>query len=202
MEFITANFAPIMFAGLICFLLLGFPVAFSLGACGLTFGIIGIELGVFPSSVLAWLPQRPIFVAGSVADNLRLAAPAASDAELRDVLARVALDRRITDLDAEVGEDGSDVLGVDDDVDLVDRLEQRHHLGRRHLAQGQAGRGLEGLVAAVDAVRLAVGEGDDDIDDRPAGEQPGGELGAGALLDARDVPLRHGATDDPLGEDD
>ena len=54
MEFITANFAPIMFAGLICFLLLGFPVAFSLGACGLTFGIIGIELGVFPASVLAW----------------------------------------------------------------------------------------------------------------------------------------------------
>ena len=53
MEFITANFAPIMFAGLICFLLLGFPVAFSLGACGLTFGIIGIELGVCPSSVLA-----------------------------------------------------------------------------------------------------------------------------------------------------
>ena len=45
MEFLTANFAPIMFAGLICFLLLGFPVAFSLGACGLTFGIIGIELG-------------------------------------------------------------------------------------------------------------------------------------------------------------
>ena len=27
MEFITANYAPIMFAGLICFLLLGFPVA-------------------------------------------------------------------------------------------------------------------------------------------------------------------------------
>src|SRR5687768_17634221 len=34
---IVANFAPIMFAGLICFLLLGFPVAFSLGACGLFF---------------------------------------------------------------------------------------------------------------------------------------------------------------------
>jgi TRAP-type mannitol/chloroaromatic compound transport system permease large subunit len=58
MEFIAANFAPIMFAGLIIFLLLGFPVAFSLGACGLAFGIVGIEMGVFPSSVLAWLPQR------------------------------------------------------------------------------------------------------------------------------------------------
>ncbi|MDA7417178.1 TRAP transporter large permease subunit [Xenophilus arseniciresistens] len=72
MEFITANFAPIMFAGLIVFLLLGFPVAFSLGACGLTFGIIGIELGVFPSSVLAWLPQRLI---GIMANDTLLAVP-------------------------------------------------------------------------------------------------------------------------------
>ncbi|RDI25055.1 tripartite ATP-independent transporter DctM subunit [Pseudacidovorax intermedius] len=72
MEFITANFAPIMFAGLICFLLLGFPVAFSLGACGLTFGIIGIELGVFQSSVMAWLPQRLI---GIMANDTLLAVP-------------------------------------------------------------------------------------------------------------------------------
>ena len=72
MEFITTNFAPIMFAGLICFLLLGFPVAFSLGACGLTFGIIGIELGVFPASVLAWLPQRLI---GIMANDTLLAVP-------------------------------------------------------------------------------------------------------------------------------
>ncbi|MFT3720890.1 TRAP transporter large permease [Pseudorhodoferax sp.] len=72
MEFITANFAPIMFVGLICFLLLGFPVAFSLGACGLTFGIIGIELGVFPASVLAWLPQRLI---GIMANDTLLAVP-------------------------------------------------------------------------------------------------------------------------------
>jgi len=60
MELLTANFAPFMFAGLILFLLLGFPVAFSLGACGLFFGLIGIELGVFPASIVAWLPQRLI----------------------------------------------------------------------------------------------------------------------------------------------
>ncbi len=72
MEFITTNFAPIMFAGLICFLLLGFPVAFSLGACGLAFGILGIELGVFPSSVMAWLPQRLI---GIMANDTLLAVP-------------------------------------------------------------------------------------------------------------------------------
>ena len=35
MEFLTTNIAPIMFGGLILFLLMGFPVAFSLGACGL-----------------------------------------------------------------------------------------------------------------------------------------------------------------------
>lgn len=48
MEFIANNMAPIMFAGLICFLLLGFPVAFSLGACGLFFAVIGMELGCCP----------------------------------------------------------------------------------------------------------------------------------------------------------
>jgi len=72
MEFITTNYAPIMFAGLIMFLLLGFPVAFSLGACGLAFGVIGIELGVFPSSVMAWLPQRLI---GIMANDTLLAVP-------------------------------------------------------------------------------------------------------------------------------
>ena len=39
MEFIAANFAPVMFAGLILFLLLGFPVAFSLGAAGLSLAV-------------------------------------------------------------------------------------------------------------------------------------------------------------------
>lgn len=72
MEFIVANFAPIMFAGLICFLLLGFPVAFSLGACGLFFSLVGIELGVFQSSVMAWLPQRLI---GIMSNDTLLAVP-------------------------------------------------------------------------------------------------------------------------------
>ena len=35
--------APIMFASLVVFLLLGYPVAFSLGACGVMFFIIGVE---------------------------------------------------------------------------------------------------------------------------------------------------------------
>lgn len=58
MEFIANNFAPVMFGGLICFLLLGFPVAFSLGAAGLFFAFIGIELGVLPQALLQALPLR------------------------------------------------------------------------------------------------------------------------------------------------
>ena len=45
-EFLIANMAPIMFAGLIVFLLIGFSVAFSLAACGLFFGFVGIEMGM------------------------------------------------------------------------------------------------------------------------------------------------------------
>ncbi|THU04069.1 TRAP transporter large permease subunit [Lampropedia puyangensis] len=72
MELIASNFAPIMFAGLIVFLLLGFPVAFSLGACGLLFAFLGIEMGVFPASIIAWLPQRLI---GILANDTLLAVP-------------------------------------------------------------------------------------------------------------------------------
>ena len=43
-EFIALNMAPIMFASLIVFLLLGYPVAFSLAANGLLFFFIGVEL--------------------------------------------------------------------------------------------------------------------------------------------------------------
>ena len=58
MEFFIHNLALIMFLGLIVFLLMGFPVAFSLGACGLFFGFIGIELGVLPESLMQALPLR------------------------------------------------------------------------------------------------------------------------------------------------
>jgi GntP family gluconate:H+ symporter len=58
MQFLISNLAPIMFGGLIVFLLMGFPVAFSLGACGLFFGFVGIELGILPESLLQALPLR------------------------------------------------------------------------------------------------------------------------------------------------
>ena len=53
---------------------------------------------------IAWLPQRPVFVTGTVAGNLRLAAPGATDEQLRSALATVALP---VDLDTLLGEDGT-----------------------------------------------------------------------------------------------
>ena len=55
-EFIAQNMAPIMFASLIIFLLLGYPVAFSLAANGLMFFFIGVELSPYSggSINLAW----------------------------------------------------------------------------------------------------------------------------------------------------
>ncbi|QDL96859.1 TRAP transporter large permease subunit [Rhodopseudomonas palustris] len=50
--------APIMFASLVVFLLLGYPVAFSLAANGLLFAFIGIELGLFRPDFLQALPDR------------------------------------------------------------------------------------------------------------------------------------------------
>ena len=58
MSFIAANMAPIMFASLIVFLLFGYSVAFSLAACGLLFGLIGIELGLLPEALMQALPLR------------------------------------------------------------------------------------------------------------------------------------------------
>ncbi|KQZ26786.1 C4-dicarboxylate ABC transporter [Mesorhizobium sp. Root552] len=65
MEFIAQNMAPIMFFSLIIFMLLGYPVAFSLAANGLLFFLIGVEMAPFSggSINLSWpllyaLPER------------------------------------------------------------------------------------------------------------------------------------------------
>jgi TRAP-type mannitol/chloroaromatic compound transport system permease large subunit len=50
--------APIMFASLVIFLLLGYPVAFSLAANGLLFAFIGVELGLFRPDFMQALPER------------------------------------------------------------------------------------------------------------------------------------------------
>jgi TRAP-type mannitol/chloroaromatic compound transport system permease large subunit len=65
-EFLIANMAPIIFASLVVFLLLGFPVAFALAANGIIFGLIGIELGLFNPSFFQALPER---IFGGVMNN-------------------------------------------------------------------------------------------------------------------------------------
>jgi tripartite ATP-independent transporter DctM subunit len=64
--------APLMFAGLIVVMLIGFPVAFSLAALGLVSGFIAIELGFFPAQFMANLPLR---VFGILSNDLLLAIP-------------------------------------------------------------------------------------------------------------------------------
>jgi tripartite ATP-independent transporter DctM subunit len=64
--------APTMFAGLIVFLLIGFPVAFSLSALGLFFGALAIEVGYFGPEFLQALPYRAF---GIMSNDLLLAIP-------------------------------------------------------------------------------------------------------------------------------
>ena len=70
--FLIANIAPIMFGALVIFLLSGFPVAFSLAANGLFFGLVGIELGLLKPELLQALPNR---IYGIMANDTLLAIP-------------------------------------------------------------------------------------------------------------------------------
>jgi TRAP-type mannitol/chloroaromatic compound transport system permease large subunit len=72
MGFIAQNMAPIMFGSLIVFLLFGYPVAFSLAACGLLFGVIGVEMGLMPQTLLQALPLR---IFGIMQNDTLLAIP-------------------------------------------------------------------------------------------------------------------------------
>ena len=51
-EFIAQNMAPIMFFSLVIFLMLGYPVAFSLAANGLLFFLIGVELAPYSNNAI------------------------------------------------------------------------------------------------------------------------------------------------------
>ncbi|WP_028602774.1 TRAP transporter large permease [Ottowia thiooxydans] len=66
------NFAPIMFAGLVVIMLIGFPVAFSLAALGLFSGFFAIEMGWFPANFMANLPLN---VFGILSNETLLAIP-------------------------------------------------------------------------------------------------------------------------------
>ena len=64
--------APLMFGGLIVFMLIGYPVAFSLAAVGLFFGLISIDQGFFGAIYLQNLPLR---IFGIMSNDLLLAIP-------------------------------------------------------------------------------------------------------------------------------
>jgi len=63
---------PLMFGGLVIFLLIGFPAAFSLAAVGLAFGFTSIAIGLFPE---AWLFNLPLRVFNILSNDLLLAIP-------------------------------------------------------------------------------------------------------------------------------
>src|SRR5947207_774396 len=69
---LIANMAPVMFGALVFFLLLGYPVAFSLAANGLIFGLAGIWLHLFTPDFLQALPER---VYGVMSNDTLLAIP-------------------------------------------------------------------------------------------------------------------------------
>ncbi|MCY4744189.1 TRAP transporter large permease subunit [Pelomonas sp. UHG3] len=66
------SFPPLMFAGLILVLLIGFPVAFSLAALGLACGFFAVSQGWFPPEFMSALPQN---VFGILSNDLLLAIP-------------------------------------------------------------------------------------------------------------------------------
>ena len=70
--FVIENMAPLMFAGLVAFLIIGYPAAFSLAAVGLFFGFVGIELGLIHPDFLGNLTFQLYAV---ISNDLLLAIP-------------------------------------------------------------------------------------------------------------------------------
>src|SRR5690349_24077086 len=64
--------APTMFGALVIFLLLGYPVAFSLGAIGVLFALLGLRMGLLGPELLQALPER---VFGIMRNETLLAIP-------------------------------------------------------------------------------------------------------------------------------
>src|SRR5882762_5559095 len=71
-QFLIAYMAPLMFAALVVFLLIGYPVSFALAAIGLSFGFLGIELGLLTPALFGALPER---IFGIMSNDTLLAVP-------------------------------------------------------------------------------------------------------------------------------
>ena len=72
MTWISEHLAPLMFVGMILFMLVGYPAAFSLAATGLFFGFIGIEFGLIRTDFLGNLTYQ---LFGIMSNDLLLAIP-------------------------------------------------------------------------------------------------------------------------------
>jgi tripartite ATP-independent transporter DctM subunit len=72
MKFIGEHLAPLMFAGMVLFMLVGYPAAFSLAATGLFFGFLGIEYGLIRPDFLGNLTYQ---LFGIISNDLLLAIP-------------------------------------------------------------------------------------------------------------------------------
>jgi tripartite ATP-independent transporter DctM subunit len=74
-EFVRHNLAPLMFGGLIVFMLIGYPAAFSLAAVGLLFGFFGIALGLIEPIFLGNLTFQLFGIVANDRGTLLLAIP-------------------------------------------------------------------------------------------------------------------------------
>ena len=70
--FMSQNMAPLMFAGLIVFMIIGYPAAFSLAAVGLFFGFLGIEFDLIRPDFLGNLTFQLYAI---ISNDLLLAIP-------------------------------------------------------------------------------------------------------------------------------
>jgi tripartite ATP-independent transporter DctM subunit len=71
-QLLIDNMAPLMFCALVVFLLLGYPVSFALGAVGLSFGFLGVHLGLLHPALFQALPER---IFGIMSNDTLLAVP-------------------------------------------------------------------------------------------------------------------------------
>ena len=65
---------PLMFGGLVVFMIIGYPVAFSLCAVGFFFGFLSIEMGYFTMAFMQAIPGA--ILASIVAPSALAAGPA------------------------------------------------------------------------------------------------------------------------------